>query len=169
MGVNHVAVGHRQGVRDHPAVAASVERGYLTLDCIWSAGEVVTLHLPMISRRTFTHPPVSAGAGRAGLERGPLVYCAEGPDNPSDQMQDLRLPPDAARSDVPRNGPHGPHVAVAAKALRLQCSAKMPLYTSHRHSTEATVLTANPYCLWANREPSSMLVWLTEAATGNAP
>jgi len=146
-------------------VAVTVERGYLTLDRTWAAGDTITLHLPMVPRRTFAHPAVSADAGRVALERGPLVYCAEGPDNPGGPVQDLRLPPDAELSDVQRDGSIGPHVAISARALRLQRSATAPLYTPHRHPTSDTILTAIPYYLWANREAQSMLVWLPEAGS----
>lgn len=146
-------------------VAVTVQRGYLTLDRTWAAGDTITLHLPMVPRRTFAHPAVSADAGRVALERGPLVYCAEGPDNPGGPVQDLRLPPDAELSDVQRDGSLGPHVAISARALRLLRSATAPLYTPHRHPTSDTILTAIPYYLWANREAQSMLVWLPEAGS----
>jgi DUF1680 family protein len=144
-------------------VVATVERGYLTLDRRWEPGDEVTLHLPMVPRRTFAHPAVAADAGRVALERGPLVYCTEGPDNPGGPVQDLRLPPAATLTDVQRDGPLGPHVAISAKALCLQRIATAPLYTQLRHPTSATVLTAIPYYLWANREAQSMLVWVPEA------
>ena len=126
----------------------------------------VALHLPMTPRRTFAHPAVGADAGRVALERGPLVYCAEGPDNPGGPVQDLRLLPDAALADVWRSDALGPHVAISAKALRLHRSDKGPLYTHQRHPVSDTVLTAIPYYLWANREAKSMLVWVPEAAAG---
>lgn len=44
------------------------------------AGERVVLELPMPARRTPPDPRVEAVRGRVAIERGPLVYCAEGDD-----------------------------------------------------------------------------------------
>jgi uncharacterized protein len=37
------------------------------------------------------------------------------------------------------------------------------LYSSAPPAGRDAILTALPYCLWANREPGSMQVWIAEA------
>lgn len=52
-------------------------RGYVRVDRLWKAGDVVELTLPMPVRAVETHPKVEANVGRVALMRGPLVYCVE--------------------------------------------------------------------------------------------
>ena len=61
----------------------------------WKPGDVVTLDLPMPVRRVLADERVADDAGKVALERGPLVYCAEGIDN-GGSVLDLVVPDDAA-------------------------------------------------------------------------
>ena len=47
----------------------------------WTAGDTVTMDLPMPVRRIYAHPRVRMDVGRVALSRGPLVYCIEQHDN----------------------------------------------------------------------------------------
>jgi len=58
-----------------------IEKGYLHLERPWQSGDIIELDLPMPIRRVLAHEKVEADLGRVALERGPIVYCAEGPDN----------------------------------------------------------------------------------------
>ena len=62
-------------------VALQVEKGYALISRTWKAGDAVDLGLPMPVRRVAAHRAVEADLGRVAVERGPLVYCAEWPDN----------------------------------------------------------------------------------------
>ena len=56
---------------------------------------MIELDLPMPVRRVVAHPAVEADQGRVALQRGPLVYAAEWPDNPGGTVRNLLLPDDA--------------------------------------------------------------------------
>ncbi len=62
-------------------VELGLEQGFAVLRRSWHPGDVVELELPMPVRRVVSHQQVEAGRGRVAIERGPLVYCAEGIDN----------------------------------------------------------------------------------------
>ena len=47
----------------------------------WKKGDVVEVHLPMPVQRVLANEKVKADIGRVAVERGPLVYCTEWPDN----------------------------------------------------------------------------------------
>jgi Tannase and feruloyl esterase/Beta-L-arabinofuranosidase, GH127 len=69
----------------------------------WKAGDVIELTLPMAIRRVEADPRVKEDAGRMALERGPLVYCVEWPDNGS-HVHNLIVPDNAAlRADFRGN------------------------------------------------------------------
>ena len=60
----------------------------------WSKGDVVELSLPMPVRRVVADERVKDDAGRVALERGPIVFCAEGVDQKDHRVLDLVLADD---------------------------------------------------------------------------
>jgi len=62
-------------------VPVELERGYAQLKRTWSTGDTIALELPMPVRRILAHEKVINNAYRVTLQRGPIVYCAEWPDN----------------------------------------------------------------------------------------
>src|SRR6185436_5863448 len=77
-------------VNDRP-VAVTVDQGYAVVTRDWAAGDRVLLHLPMPVRRVRAADPVAADRGRIALQRGPIVYAAEWPDNPQGHVRNLLL------------------------------------------------------------------------------
>lgn len=121
-------------------VAWVLQKGYATINRTWQAGDVVELTLPMSVRRVGCHPAVSDNVGKVALERGPLVYCAEGIDN-GDQVLDKGL---------------ADHATVT--------SAFVPDLLNGVVTVQATdanrALTFVPYYAWAHRGVGEMTVWL---------
>ena len=62
-------------------INAPVLDGYLPVKRSWKAGDKVELDLPMPVRYSIADNRVEADINRTCITRGPLVYCAEGPDN----------------------------------------------------------------------------------------
>ncbi|MEN6561487.1 MAG: glycoside hydrolase family 127 protein [Acidobacteriota bacterium] len=132
--------------------ALALDKGYALVNRTWKAGDVVELSLPMPVRRVAANEAVEADRGLVAVERGPLVYCAEGPDNEG-RVANLVLPDGAALSAEMRpellNGVvviTGAAEAVSEKAGKIV--------------TEKKPLTLIPYYAWANRGRSEMAVWL---------
>jgi DUF1680 family protein len=62
-------------------VTPEIVKGFAKIDREWRKGDTIGVTLPMPVRRVFADPRVRDDAGRVALERGPLVYAAEWPDN----------------------------------------------------------------------------------------
>ena len=77
-------------------VPTSIDKGYVTIDRRWQAGDRITMNIPMPVRRVGAHPNVAANRDRVALQRGPIVFAAEWPDNPNGQTRNIVLP-DAQR------------------------------------------------------------------------
>ncbi|MDD6111346.1 MAG: glycoside hydrolase family 127 protein, partial [Prevotellaceae bacterium] len=60
--------------------------GYFTIDRKWKKGDVVRVHFDMDPRTVRANNNVEADRGFVAIERGPIVYCAEWPDNDFDIM-----------------------------------------------------------------------------------
>ena len=133
-------------------VAERLEDGYAVLARTFSPGDVVTLELPMPVRRVLADGHVAEDAGKLALERGPLVYCAEGVDHAGSAL-DLVVPDDA-RLSVERR----PELLGGIAVLR---------GTVRDVEGRPRELLAVPYYAWSHRGPGEMAVWLRqEPASG---
>ena len=118
-------------------VAIKLEKGYAVLDRRWRQGDTVELDLPMPVRRVAADSRVEADRGRAALQRGPIVYCLEWPDNPGIDVRDLPL----------------------SAGEKLQAAFEPDLLNGVE-TIQGPNFKAIPYYAWANRGPGAMSVWL---------
>ncbi|KRT13387.1 six-hairpin glycosidase, partial [Pedobacter ginsenosidimutans] len=63
------------------ATSFTTEKGYAVLTRKWKKGDKIFLSLPMETDKVIANKNVKDDASRFVLERGPVVYCLEGPDN----------------------------------------------------------------------------------------
>jgi len=144
------------------ALDGLVDRGYARLRRVWEPGDIVDLILPMPVERVRAHPRVTADAGRVALQRGPVVYCLEEPENGAN-LHALSLPEDA-----PFEAAYEPDLLGAVVTVRTEGERSMAgawggsLYSAERPAVEPVALKAIPYYAWANRGLGSMLVWIRE-------
>ena len=113
-----------------------LDRGFAVIRRRWRAGDVVELHLPMPVRRVVSHAGVAGNRSRVAVERGPLVYCAEGADNGGNALG-LTLSDDAALT-----AEHDAGLLGGVTAIR------------------AGEITLIPYYAWSHRGAGEMNVWL---------
>ncbi|HMS54912.1 MAG TPA: glycoside hydrolase family 127 protein [Fimbriimonadaceae bacterium] len=134
-------------------VSSSMKKGYFVIDRTWKAGDQIELDLPVAIRRIISNEKVLANKGRVAIQRGPFVYCAEGPDN-GDMVRNVLLEDPVELRAVRRDDLLGGIVTITggAKALSGQDDGSV--------SEEKKTLTLIPYYAWANRGRSEMLVWL---------
>ena len=131
------AVGEAPSVRVHGAPAhLQLERGFAVVRRRWRPRDTVELDLPMPVRRVVSHAGVAANRGRVAVERGPLVYCAEGVDN-GGQTLDLTLSDSATLTAEPDPGLLGGVTAICGGGI-----------------------TLIPYYAWSHRGAGEMNVWL---------
>ena len=91
------------------------------------------------------------------------IAIAESADNGAD-LNDLILPRDAKLSARFDSGLLGGVTVVSARARRVDRRAwKDTLYRPVGTPTRPAALKAVPYCIWDNRRPGEMLVWIREA------
>ena len=134
------------------AVKLEVEKGYALVSRTWKAGDVVELSLPMPVRRVAANEAVEEDRGRVAVERGPLVYCAEGPDNDG-RVSNLVLA-DGSQL-VAELRPDLLNGVVVIKGEAEALSEKGGVVVA-----EKKPLTLIPYYAWANRGKGEMTVWL---------
>jgi len=140
------------------AVRPRLRGGYAELLRTWKPGDRVELVLDMPARRVHADPRVRQDAGRVAIARGPLVYCLEACDNGGDL--DAVLLPDGA-AIRPRRRPDllGGVVALHAAGRRERPFAG-GLYRDVPPESGPAPLAFVPYCVWDNRRPGAMAVWV---------
>jgi DUF1680 family protein len=146
-------------------IPIATDKGYVPISREWKAADTIDLNLPMPVRRVAANPTVVADQARVAIQRGPIVYAAEWPDNPGHKVRNLLLARNEklAASFEPNllNGV----VAVKGHATALAYDATGKLTRTTQD------FTAIPYYAWANRGRGEMVVWLPEndAAARPAP
>ncbi len=128
------------------SVEVKPEKGYARISRSWQKGDIIELSLPMPIRRVVANDAVKADAGKVALTRGPLVFCAEWPDN-GGRVLDLALP----------------DAAPLASAFRPELLNGVVVITGEaatRADGKPRPFLAIPYYAWAHRGPGEMAVWL---------
>jgi len=136
------------------AVALAVGKGYVTLDRTWKKGDTIELSLPMPIRRVTANEKVEPDRNRVAIERGPMVFCAEWPDN-NGKTHGLILPDSAKLTSEFRKDMLGGIEVIEGKALAAKKGEGNKPLVKTKHD-----LLLIPYYAWAHRGKGEMDVWL---------
>ncbi|THF76392.1 glycoside hydrolase family 127 protein [Cohnella fermenti] len=138
-----------------------VENGYAKVERDWQDGDTVLWLLPVETKLIAANPQVRADAGRAAIQRGPLVYCVEEADN-GKPLASLALAEQPGLTETADAELLGGCVVVEGNGRILDSSAwaEDRLYRPLDKRQQSVRFKAIPYYLWGNREPGEMSVWL---------
>ncbi len=143
-------------------VESTLDKGYFTINRAWKKGDVVEVHFDMEPRTVKANSKVEADRGKVAVERGPVVYCAEWPDNDFNVLS------------VFMN--RKPEFSVERKQellygiTQLKTSAQTIGYDDNgKLSTKDVSLTLIPYYAWAHRGSGEMSVWLAQDVNAVRP
>lgn len=143
-------------------LAGLLDRGYARVAHRWRSRDALQIQLPMPALRYQADPRVAADRGRVALQRGPLVYCLEGLDNPAD-VRRVVLPREAALGTSWNRELLGGIIAIQATGtIAPDQHAPRGLYYP-APAGESVELLAVPYAFWCNRGATPMTVWLPES------
>lgn len=140
-----------------------VEKGYIPVSGRWRKGDRIRLEFPMEVRRVTARPEAVDLKGKVALQRGPLVYCLEGKDQPDSMVFNKVIPP------------HMPIDTVAFPELQGGCLALQG--TAGRvvgedvegREEQPMPFRAIPYYIWNNRGADRMAVWMAASAEKARP
>jgi len=136
--------------------------GYFTIDRKWKKGDKVEISFDMPVRTVRASARVEADRGRVAVERGPIVYCAEWPDNDFDVLGVLMN--QSPKFQVSHNADklYGiDEITTDAQTLEFNADGKLT-------ATDVR-LTLIPYYAWAHRGSGSMAVWLPQELSASRP
>ena len=132
-------------------VDGALDKGYLAIDRKWKKGDRVELEFPMEPRFVAARPEVEADRGRLAVQRGPLVYCAEWPDNDfafGAAVVNPEMPMTTRSSDM------------LGGVTIIDVPAQLVERRDGRLGLSDVKLALIPYYAWAHRGKGKMAVWL---------
>ncbi|MDD8016027.1 MAG: glycoside hydrolase family 127 protein [Acidobacteriota bacterium] len=143
--------------------AGSLEKGYAPLRRTWTDGDIIEVDLPMPVRRAAAHPEVKEDRGKVALERGPVVYCAEWPDNQGG-IDSLFLD-----DNVPLSAEFRPDLFNGVTVIKGRVPALEARPDGKPGIGKKRDFLAIPYYAWAHRGPGEMAVWLPREEINEHP
>ena len=143
--------------------------GYFTIDRKWKKGDVVRVHFDMDPRTVRANNNVEADRGFVTIERGPLVYCAEWPDNDFDIMG--ALVNQSPKMTVEDGTLHAKDKKVADYYIKvIKTDAQLLSFDKQgRLNTKDVKLSLIPYYAWCHRGSGKMRVWLSQDLSSSRP
>jgi uncharacterized protein len=140
-------------------VAYAMENGYAVLTKTWKKGDVVEMDLPMDIRRVVGNDKVADDRGKVALQRGPVLYCAEWPDNKG-MVSNIVLP-----DNVELISEYKPDMLNGVTILKGEVSA-IHVNSDTEVSSGRQPFIAIPYYAWAHRGKGEMIVWFPTKVKG---
>ena len=143
-------------------LAIDLEQGYFSITRKWKKGDKVEVHFDMEPRTVRANNNVEEDRGRVAIERGPLVYCAEHPDNSFDIMGALiNQKPQFSMGKTEIAGTQVVTLTTDAQTLSFDEQGRL--------QTKDQRLTLIPYYAWCHRGSGKMRVWLPQDVSAVKP
>jgi hypothetical protein len=114
-------------------------------------------------RKIKAHKNVVADTSKFAVQRGPLVYCAEWPDQKEPGVLSLMVPPKSVLK-----GTFKPDLLKGLYVVTADGKSVARVSPSAVKATDA-VVTLIPYYAWAHRGAGEMMVWIPENAGAARP
>ena len=155
-------LGYAVKVNGREVAGDMTQDGYYTIDRKWKKGDKIHIHFDMEPRTVRANQKVAADRGMVSVERGPLVYCAEHPDNCFDIMCALINQNPQFRL--------GKGEIAGTPILTLTTDAQTLNFNKQgRLETTEQTLTLIPYYAWCHRGSGKMRVWLPQDLNATTP
>ena len=135
--------------------------GYAVLSRKWKSGDKVEIDFPMPVRKVVADERVNEDRDKIAFQRGPVIYCAEWPDNKTGNVQDLVIKKDAAfTTEFDPSLLDGTQV-INTIGIQINKTVNDNVETGLRpvSTTVDVPVKLIPYALWNNRGAGQMLVW----------
>ena len=144
---------------DGTPVPLRTDKGYVSLERLWTGTESLVLTLPMPVETLRANLKVTSDTGRIALKRGPIVYACETVDNP-EGVANLVIPTPQSFSLTTAPGLPAGTPAIAGTAYAEFAPDPEALYFTEPLRRKTVPFLAIPYALWQNRGPANMAVWM---------
>ena len=141
-----------------------IENGYAEIERRWKKGDRIEIDFPMPVRKVIADERIKDDAGKIAVQRGPVIYCAEWPDNYNGNVRNIVI-----NKEAPLSAEFVPSLLGGTEVIKTSgFQTRRSLDGNIESSTEGPV-TLIPYALWNNRGPGQMMVWLPVSKESSHP
>jgi DUF1680 family protein len=138
--------------------------GYAVISRKWKSGDRVEINFPMPMRKVMADERVKDDRGKLAFQRGPVIYCAEWPENNTGNVLDLVVNKDAL------------FTTEFESSLLDGIQVIKTTGTQTKKNPDGTITALGeepvkfiPYALWNNRGPGQMMVWIPSSTNSAHP
>ena len=143
-------------------VTSSIEKGYFSIQRAWKKGDNVEVHFDMEARTVKANAAVEADLGKIAVERGPIVYCAEWPDNDFNIFSIIMNKKPEFKIETKPDLLYGINtIQTDAQSMSYDTQGKLII--------KEVKLNMIPYYAWAHRGSGNMAVWLPVDLSATRP
>lgn len=140
------------------AVELVLEKDYAVINI--NGSTEISFEFDMPARLMYAHPMVPSDTGKCAVKKGPLVYCLEQIDN-GDDLAALFIDRSQPLIETMECELFDGTVRITAQGVRLDREDfGEELYRDVPPKTMPCTLSFVPYCMWGNRDPGEMAVWV---------
>ncbi len=143
-------------------ISPVIKNGYAVLAVSRAGVQTFTLRGLVEPEFFAANNKVRADIGKLALMYGPYVYCMEEADNGKNLANVfIHLDSEVEKKDPVKELPGGmPTFGLNGERMTRTTDHAGALYSAPKFEVSKASLTAIPYCLWCNREPGEMMVWM---------
>ncbi|MGB5667905.1 MAG: beta-L-arabinofuranosidase domain-containing protein [Maribacter sp.] len=134
---------------------------FATISRVWKKGDVISLNMPMNIKLLEGHPLIEEVRNQAAIKRGPVVYCIESPDLPTNtDILDVYLPFNSKLRATFKPDFLGGITTINGEVKLRKDDAEGIYREMNNLNFETYNAQFVPYFAWANRGQSEMTVWM---------
>ncbi len=149
---------------DGEDIPVHLKDGYAVISRKWKTGDKISIDFPMPVRKVIADDRINADVGKMAFQRGPVIYCAEWPDNDKGNVRDF-----VVEKDAPVNTEFDSTLLGGTQIIKTSGYQTVRTLDGHVDSLGKEPLTLIPYALWNNRGPGQMMVWIPTTPSSAHP
>jgi len=129
--------------------------GYAEVLRKWKSGDKVEINFPMPVRKVFADERVTEDTDKIAFQRGPLIFCAEWPENNTGNVLDLVI-----RKNASFTTEFEPLLLEGTQVIKTSGFLSKKTHDGKIEMFGEEPVKLIPYALWNNRGAGQMKVWL---------
>jgi uncharacterized protein len=138
--------------------------GYALISRKWKQGDKIEIDLPMPVHKVIADNRIKEDKGKMAFQRGPLIFCAEWPDNNSGKVLSLVVKKDAVVTTE-----YVPSLLGGTQVIKTTGFQTKRTIGGTIELLKEEPVTLIPYALWNNRGAGQMMVWIPDSLDSSRP
>lgn len=131
-------------------------KGYAYIKDTFTEKDEIQVEFDISVKMVFANTKLYTDNGKVAIQRGPIIYCAEGIDN-SGTILNLSIDPHSGFDEV-KSDELGGIVRISANAKKQEWEDS--LYSFKKPYYETAKIHMIPYYTWGNRGLTTMRIWI---------